>query len=332
MKKFTLPSFAGKKILITGGCGFLGTNLARKLLQQGASVTLFVRKDNECKNLRDIQKKLKIVEGDLLSEEDVTKVLSDKDYLFHFAWQTDLKQSMQHPQQDLHSDGEGLLNILETTRKINPNLKIIFTSTVTVIGIPKKLPSSETEKLNPLSIYDVHKTLGELYLSMYHQTYGLNTVSLRLANVFGEYQSIDNPNRGVLNFMIGKALRGEKLTVYGTGEFIRDYSYVQNFIDAFLLAAASDKVNGQTFVLGSGKGLTFNEVAQKIKDITQGLTQKNVEIVHIPFQGDEHSINKRNFIADASKFQKITGWYPQISFEEGLKRTILFYSYLKEKE
>ncbi|MBI2110208.1 GDP-mannose 4,6-dehydratase [Candidatus Woesearchaeota archaeon] len=326
MKKLTLPSFTGKKILITGGCGFLGSNLTRRLIAQGASVSVFVRKGKDCSNLiKDIQKKIKIIEGDLLREEDTIKAITGQDYLFHLAWQTDLKQSMQHPQQDLQKDGIALLNLLEACRKHNPSIKIIFTSTVTVIGMPEKIPSNESEKLNPLSIYDVHKILGEFYLSMYHQAYGLKTVVLRLANVFGEYQSIDNPNRGVLNFMIGKALKGEPMTVYGKGDFIRDYSYVQNIVDAFLLAAASEKVNGQTFVLGSGKGLTFNEVVNTIKKLTKGITGRDAVITHVPFQGDEHSINKRNFVSDSRKFSKLTGWYPQISFEEGLRRTIDFY-------
>jgi len=325
MKSLQLPPFKEKNVLITGGAGFLGSNLARRLLQQGAILTLFLKKGEDCKNIKDIQKKLTIIEGDLLKEEDVTKAIQRQEYLFHFAWQTNLKESMQHPQQDLQHDGVALLNIMESIRKHNPALKIIFTSTVTVIGMPEKISSNETEKNNPLSIYDVHKLLGEHYLSMYAQIYGLKTVALRLANVFGEYQSIDNPNRGVLNFMIGKALKGEPMTVYGKGDFIRDYSYVQNFIDAFLLAAASDKVHGQSLVLGSGKGFTFNEVVDTIKKITKEITGKDVTITHVPFHGDEHSINKRNFVADSTRFQKLTGWYPQVSFEEGLRRTILFY-------
>jgi len=324
-KSLEIPSFNGRKVLITGGCGFLGSNLVRRLILQGAFVTIFVRNGKECKNLKDIQKKVKILEGDLLKEEEVIKAITGQEYLFHLAWQTDLKQSMQHPQQDLQQDGIGLINLLEASRKHNPSLKIIFTSTVTVIGITQEIPSNEEEKLNPLSAYDVHKLLGEFYLSMYFQAYGLKTVSLRLANIFGEYQSIDNPNRGVLNFMIGRALKGEKMTVYGKGEFIRDYSYVQNIVDAFLLAAASDKVHGQTFVLGSGKGLTFNEVVNSIKKITKETTGKDAEIVHVPFHGDEHSINKRNFISDSRKFSELTGWYPQIDFEEGLRKTITFY-------
>ena len=146
-----------------------------------------------------------------------------------------------------------------------------------------------------------------------------------MSNVFGEYQRIDNPARGVLNFMIGRALRGEPLTVHGTGDFVRDYTYVQNYIDAFILAAISEKTNGEVFNLGSGEGRTFNEVVEKIKKIVEATTSKNVTIIHIPFPGGENEINKRNEIVDFSKFKQATGWFPKISFDNGLEKTIGFY-------
>ena len=161
---------------------------------------------------------------------------------------------------------------------------------------------------------------------MYSTVYGLKTVTLRLSNVFGEYQRIDNPGRGVLNFMIGRALRGEPLTVYGTGDFILDYSYVQDYIDAFLFAAESEKTNGEVYVLGSGIGKSMNEVVNSIKKEVEQSVGKIVTITHVPFPGDENTINKRNFIADTRKLRTATGWSPRIGFDEGLRKTIDFYS------
>lgn len=125
--------------------------------------------------------------------------------------------------------------------------------------------------------------------------------------------------------MIGRALRGEPLTVHGEGDFIRDYCYVQNYVDAFIVTALSENTNGQVYILGTGEGRTFNEVVEKIKKITEPLIDKPVTITHIPFPEGEHKINKRDFIADYSKLREATGWIPKISFEEGLKRTIEFY-------
>ncbi len=322
---FDLKQIQGKNVLITGGCGFLGSNLAKKLVELGANVTLFIRPEKERENVKSFESKLNFIEGNLTNEIEVEKAVKNKDYLFHFAWQTDLKRSMIQPKEDLMSDILGLLNLLEVCKKNNPEIKIVFASTVTVIGNVKKIPSNEEEPENPLSIYEANKLIAEKYLQIYYNSYKIKSATLRLSNVFGELQRIDNPNRGILNFMIGRALRGEKLNVYGSGDFIRDYCYVQNYVDAFILAAISENTNGETYVLGSGEGRTFNEVVEKIKKITEQLINKNVLIEHIPFPEEENEINKRNFIADYNKFRRDTGWFPKISFDEGLKRTIEFY-------
>ena len=315
-----------KKILITGG-GFLGSNLARRLLDEGNEITLFFRANTDLSRIKDIigNRNLKLVDGSLLDKEDIKKAIKNKDYLFHFAWQTDLKKSMEKPVEDLNNDVLGLVNILETCKEFNREIKIIFASAVTVIGNASKLPSNEYEEENPLSVYDLHKLIAEKYLQFYYKSFEIKSCVLRLSNVFGEHQKIDNPNRGVLNFMIGKSLRGEPLTVYGDGKWIRDYCYVQNYIDAFILAAESGNTNGEIYVLGSGEGRTFNEAVEKIKSIVESLTGKKVFIEHVPFPESEHEINKRNFIADYSKFNSATNWLPKISFEEGLRKTIEFY-------
>ena len=315
----------GKKAIITGGGGFLGSNLSRKLVDLNFNVSLFIKDGQSKNNTRGIENKIEIIEGDLLDEEKVKIAIEGKDYLFHFAWQTDLKKSMENPCEDFKNDLGGLINILESCKKINPNIKVIFPSTVTVIGIPKKMPSDENEKENPLSVYDINKLTAEKYLRIYYDNHNIKSCVLRLSNVFGEYQKIDNPNRGILNFMIGRALREEPLTIYGDGKWIRDYCYVQNYIDAFILAAESEKTNGKIYVLGSREGRSFNEAIEKIKEITEQLTGKAVLIKHVPFPDKEHEINKRNFIADYSKFYRATGWKPKISFDEGMRKTIEFY-------
>jgi len=320
-----------KKILITGA-GFLGSNLARRLLNEngngGNEVSLFIKKDTDLSRIKEIigNKNLRIIEGNLLNKDDVEKAVKNKDYLFHFTWQTDLKKSILQPFEDLNNDLGGLINILEICRKFNPKIKIVFPSTVTVIGNASQLPSDEQEKENPLSAYDLNKLVAEKYLQLYYKTYGIKSCVLRLSNVFGEYQKTNNPNRGVLNFMIGRALRNEPLTVYGDGNWIRDYCYVQNYIDAFILAAESENTNGEIYVLGSGEGRTFNEVVEKIKNIVKNLTEKVVLIEHVEFPESEHEINKRNFVANYNKFKNATGWFPKISFDEGLRKTIEFYT------
>ena len=314
-----------KKVLITGGAGFIGSNLARRLLRLGAEVTIFKRVEDTEENISDIKEKVNIIEGDLTNEEDVLNAIKDKNYLFHFAWQTDLKKSMANPKEDIQSDLLGLINILEICKEQNKNIKIIFPSTVTVIGETDEISPKEEHREDPISTYEINKLSAEKYLQMYYEIYGIKSCVLRLPNVFGEGQKIDNPNRGVLNFMIGRALRGEELTVYGKGDFIRDYNYIQNYIDAFVLAALSEKTNGEFYVVGSGQGKTFNEVVEKIKEIFEENYKKEVKITYVDFPEGTHKIDKINFIADFSKFNKATGWVPKICFEEGLKKTIEFY-------
>ena len=330
---FDFSKISGKKIAITGGDGFLGSNLVRRLLALNVDVTVtaFSKTGHEIKCLQDLKSNpnLHFLEGNITDESDVSKLIQGQDYLFHLAWQTDLKKSMSQPIEDVRNDLVGILNILEACRKENSNIKIVFSSAVTVIGLPKNLPSNEAEQEHPLSIYEANKLVAEKYLQVYNKIYSIKSCVLRLSNVFGEYQRIDNPNRGVLNFMIGRALRNEPLTVYGSGNFIRDYSYVQNFIDAFILAAVSDDTNGKVYVLGSGEGRTFNEVVEKIKQIVEAKLGKIVTITHVPWPEEENEINKRDFIADFSRFKNDAGWTPRISFDEGLESTIGFY--LKEQ-
>ncbi len=315
-----MESIQEKKIIITGGAGFIGNTLAKRLSNQN-NITILCRNLNQ--RLEPLKDKVKIMQSHLNSEEFLNE-LENADFLFHFAWQTDLKKSMQNPIRDLETDVKALLNILENCKN-NKKIKIIFPSTVTIFGETQNLPVNESEKENPLSIYDTHKLFAEKYLELYYKTYNLKFTTLRLSNVFGEHQKIDNPSRGVLNFMIGKALRGETLTVYGEGDFIRDYCYIENYIDALILAAQSDNTIGKTYILGSGIGTTFIEAMEKIKQIFQETHNKQIKIEKIPFPEDTPQINKRNFIADYSKFNQDTGWTPKISFEEGLSKTINFY-------
>lgn len=322
---FLFEQMKGKNVLITGGAGFLGSNLAKRLIEIGSNVSIFSRIGKNKENLKDIESKIKFIEGSLTNESDVSAAVKNIDYIFHFAWQTDLKKSMMNPREDLMSDLLGLINLLEVCKKENPNAKIIFSSTSTVIGYAEQISPKENHRENPLSIYEANKLLAEKYLQIYHKNFKTKFCVLRLSNVFGELQKIDNPNRGVLNFMIGRALKGEILTVYGKGDFIRDYCYVQNYVDAFIVAALSENTNGEVYILGTGEGRTMNEVVDKIKKITEAMTGKSVVIENIPFPEGENEINKRNFVANFSKFKEATGWYPKISFDEGLEKTIGFF-------
>lgn len=315
----------GKNVLITGGLGFLGSNLARRLVNNGTNVTTVGLPGESTKNLRGLDDRLKVLQGRIDSNADLVDLVKGKDAVFHFAWQTEIEKALEDPARDVCNDIGGLINLLETSRKVNPDVKIVFPSTVTVTGIPEKLPVDEITPENPPTPYELNKLTAEKYLSYYFNRYGIKSTCLRLANVFGEGQRIDNPKRGILNFFIGRALNGENITVYGNGQLIRDYSYVSNFIDAFISAAESDKTDGEVYVLGSGEGRSFNEVSALIKKFARDIYGKAISVNHVAVPETLHSINMRNFIANPAKFKRDTGWKPKVSFEEGLKRTMEFY-------
>lgn len=318
----------GKKILITGGAGFLGSTLAERFVKIGAEVNVLIKTGTDISRLENIKEKIKIVERDLTKKESLIEIIKEKDFLFHLAWQTDLKKSNAEPQKDIENDLVGLINILEICKEHNPKIKIIFSSTVTVIGDINEIPVDETHEVKPISIYDVNKFVAEKYLYNYYKNFGIKFCVLRLSNVFGEMQKIDSPSRGILNFMIGKAIRGEPLTVYGDGNFIRDYTYAEDYINAFILSAISKNTDGEFYVLGSEQGRTFNSVVETIKKIGEKIMEKEILITHIQppnQQKGEEKINNRNFIADCKKFKQATGWFAKTNFEEGIKKTFEYH-------
>ena len=324
-KELNFPSFNNKNILITGGLGFLGSNLAHRCLEYGGKVTLFSRSQKHFINICNIKDSVEIVTGDVRDSEKIEEVTKKKDYIFHFASQISHIVSMENPKLDVDVNCNGTLNILESCKRYNPSANIVFAGTVTQAGAINNLPASEMERDFPLSIYEANKLVCEKYLYIYHKVYGLKTVSLRFANIFGERQDINNPRRGVLNHMIKRAMVGEPITVYGDGKFIRDYNYIQNIVDATLSAVNTDRTNGDYYIVGSGVGKTFKEMVEAVNSAVEKNTGKSTKIVFTPFPQDEKRIDSGDFIADYTKFNKTTGWFPRISFEEGLEKTVLFY-------
>tara|TARA_B100000959_G_C14989293_1_gene627028 strand:- start:3666 stop:4700 length:1035 start_codon:yes stop_codon:yes gene_type:complete len=324
-KELLFPSLENKNILITGGLGFLGSNLAHRCLEYGGNVTLFNKSLNHERNISDIKDKVEIVIGDVRDSKKIDEVVNNKDYIFHFASQISHIVSMENPKLDVDINCNGTLNILESCKKYNPSAIIVFAGTVTQAGVIVNLPASEMQGDFPLSIYEANKLVCEKYLYIYHKVYGLKTVSLRFANIFGERQEVNSPKRGVLNHMIKRAMIGEPITVYGDGKFIRDYNYIQNIVDATLLAVNTDQTNGDYYIVGSGIGKTFKEMVEAVNNTVEKKTGKSTKIVFTPFPEDEKRIDSGDFIADYTKFNEATGWRPRISFEEGLEKTVLFY-------
>ena len=252
-------------------------------------------------------------------------ILPGHDYVFHLAAQTSHLHSMESPLQDLQDNCGVTLALLEACRLLCPSASIVVPGTVTQAGRVAAVPVAENHPDWPLTLYDAHKLTCEKYLYVYHQNYGLKTSMLRLANVFGERQQVNNPRRGILNFMLWRAMTGRPLTIYEPGDFVRDYSYVQNVVDALLLVASSPRAVGRAYVFGSGTGLQFQEMVAQIVDAVHDVVGVKSEIQRVPFPSDEEKMDVGDFIADNRKLRMETGWFPRVSFADGLRKTIQFY-------
>ncbi len=321
---------AGRKVLITGGLGFIGSNLAIRCIELGCDVTIITRSLNKKENLDTVLERVTIQEVNLSSadnaREGLRSLLIGQDYIFHMAAQTSHVQSMLTPMEDLEANCSVTLELLEGCRELCPDVNVVMPGTVTQLGHARILPVDEHQPDWPLTLYDTHKLACEKYMYVYYQNYGIKTTMLRLANVFGERQQINNPKRGILNYMLWRAMTGKKLTVYEPGDFIRDYSYVQNCVDALLLAGISPNTNGKAYIFGSGTGLEFQEMVNEVVDAVYSLTGTRSEVVRIPFPVDEQRMDVGDFIANNHKLCDDTGWFPRISFVEGLNKTINYYS------
>ena len=323
-------AIAGSNVLITGGMGFIGSNLARRCVELDCNVTIITRSYEKKENIAAILDQIKVCEVDLSivdsSREKIRELLVQKDFVYHLAAQTSHLDSMENPLGDLEANCAVTLELLEGCRELCPGVNFVMPGTVTQIGCATNLPVSEDHHDWPITLYDTHKLVCEKYLYVYHHNYGMNTTMLRLANIFGERQEVNNPKRGILNYMLWRALTGEDLTIYEPGDFIRDYSYIENCIDALLLAGISTETNGKSYVFGSGNGLEFQEMVSEIVRLVYLLSGKQSTVIRVPFPYTEQRMDVGDFVANNQNLCNDTGWYPRISFEDGLSKTITYYT------
>lgn len=317
-----LNSFHDKHILITGGGGYLASCIVR-LLQD---VDCFlVRLDQPGAPFSPVAGRAKVhnIVGDVRDTAVWEEALLNIDIVFHLAAQTSAYEANKNPVDDLQSNVMPMLYMLETCLRKGWQKIILFSSTVTIAGMPVFLPVNETHPENPITIYDLHKQMAENYLKYYIKQDAVKGAVLRLANVYGPGPKSSRSDRGILNQMIRKALAGEPLTVYGTGDQLRDYMYVEDVALAFLKAASNiESVNGRHFVIGSGQGYTIAEAMSLVSERVALKTGKTVPLVYVDPPSSLLPIEYRNFVADTSQFSKATGWKAHYILAEGIDLTM----------
>lgn len=319
-----INGFESKKVLITGGMGFIGSNLAIKLVKLGAKITLIdsliPEYGGNLFNIEPIKGKVTINISDVRDEHAMKYLIRNQDYLFNLAGQTSHLDSMSNPYTDLEINVRSQLSILEACKKYNPGIKIVFASTRQMYGKPKYFPVDERHELHPVDINGINKMAGEWYHIVYNDVYGIPAVVLRLTNTYGPRMRTKDARQTFLGIWIKKNVDGEKFLVYGDGKQIRDYNYVDDVINALLLAALSNDVNGMIFNLGADDPMNLKSTAELLIEVSGS---GSFEIV--PFPEERKIIDIGDYYADYRRIKAMLGWQPRVSLKEGLKLTLDYY-------
>ena len=315
--------FAGRRVLITGGLGFIGSNLAIRLVEAGAQVTLLdsliPQFGGSLDNVAPIRDRVSINISDIRDTNSLDVLAADKDDIFHLAGQVSHGDSMRDPQLDLEVNCVSTMNLVESCRKHNPTARLLYTSTRQVYGRPQQLPVTEDHPTVPLDVNGINKLAAEYYHLLYHATYGIRSTVLRLTNTFGPRQQIRSNRQGFAGIFIRLALRGEKISLFGGGEQVRDFNYIDDVVSALLLAVATPECFGKVYNLGSQHTYSLLQFVSALRKHCQFIAES------VPFPDDKRIIDIGDYYGDYSRFQAATGWRPEVDLDEGLARTIAFY-------
>ena len=313
-----------KKILITGGLGFIGSNLALRLVKYNNNVTildsLIPEYGGNKRNIDKIKNRVTVNVSDVRDHHSISQLIKDQDYLFNLAGQTSHLDSMNDPISDLDINAKAQLSILEACRKNNPNIRIVFASTRQIYGKPKYLPVDEKHPLHPVDVNGVNKIAGEQYHILYHKVYGISSSVLRLTNTYGPRMRIKDARQTFLGIWIRNLLEKKPIQIFGDGKQRRDYNYIEDVLDALLITAKEENAIGKVYNLGAPDPLSLEDTAKIMcKDI------EGSKYTMIPFPEDRKAIDVGDFICDYSAFHNQFGWEPRVNFEEGIQSSLEYF-------
>lgn len=295
--------FRGKRVALTGASGFIGSNLLGWLRRAGAKVI--------------------VAKGDVSKKSAWRHILNGADIVFHLAAQTSASAAEADPAWDFEQNVLPMLRLLEQCRRSRRRPAIVFASTATIAGLPARLPVNETFPDRPITVYDTHKKMAEDCLKHYARLGLARGVCLRLCNVYGPGPLSRKPDRGVLNAMIAKALRGEALDIYGKGDRLRDYVFIDDVVEAFAAAARrADALSGRSFIIGSGRGHAIGEAIRLVAARVARSTGVRARVRRVRPPAPAAAIEARHFIADSRRFARATGWKAEVSLADGIDRVI----------
>lgn len=315
--------FKDKNILITGGAGMLGSNLAYKLVSMGSRVTildaLLPLYGGDRFNIAGIRKPNRFVKGNILDRKLIERLVKGKDIIFSLAAQADYLKSNEMPLEDLDINTKAQLILLNACLMHNKRAKILFPSSRLVYGKIKEIPVSEGHVAKPLSHYALHKFLSEEYFKLYNRLHDMDTVVFRISNPFGPRQQMKHCHYSIVGWFTRLAMENKTIKIFGDGRQIRDYIFIDDLVEAFLYAASSSKVGGKVLNVGSGVGTRFIDMAKAIVGVVG-----SGRIRHVRWPKGYEKNETGDYIADISQIKRL-GWRPKISFEDGVRMTCDYY-------
>jgi len=320
-----LEAFRGLRVLVTGGLGFIGSNLARRLLTLGPAEVVLVDSlipeySGNLFSISGIEKDVKVNIADIRDEHSMRQLVRDKDVLFNLAGQTSHIDSMTDPYTDLEINCRAQLFILEACRRNNPGIRIVYASTRQIYGRPEYLPVDERHLLRPTDVNGINKMAGEWYHILYSNVYGVRGAVLRLTNTYGPRMRIKDARQTFLGVWIRNLLRGDEIQVFGNGSQQRDFNYVDDAVEALLAAAVSDQAVGQVLNLGAEPPISLKDLAELLIKLNGSGRCRSV-----PFPEDRRVIDIGDYYADFGRAVSVLGWKPRVALADGLQRTLDFY-------
>ncbi|GAA5526276.1 NAD-dependent epimerase/dehydratase family protein [Herpetosiphon gulosus] len=322
-------AFRGKRCLITGGLGFIGSNLAFRLVELGAEViivdSLVAEYGGNMANVHGLAEQVRINIADVRDQHSLQYLVQGQDYLFNLAGQVSHIDSMENPFNDLDINCRAQLSILEACRHNNPAIKIVFASTRQIYGRPDYVPVDEQHLLHPTDVNGINKMAGEWYHILYNNVYGIRACALRMTNTYGPRMLVRHARQTALGWFVRQALDDEVISIYGDGEQQRDYTYVDDAVEAFLLAAINPAADGQVFNLGGPEPISHLRLISTLTDVAGTGSYRLV-----PFPPEKARIDIGSVYSDYSRIQAVLGWQPTTSLRQGLEYTVNFYREFRE--
>jgi UDP-glucose 4-epimerase len=316
--------YRGRRVMITGGLGFIGSNLAHRLASFGADIllvdSLIPDYGGNLFNIAGIEDRVRVNVADVRQASTMNYLVRDREIIFNLAGQVSHIDSMRDPHTDLEINCRSQLTLLEACRRHNPDVKVVYASTRQIYGRPQALPVTEDHLVRPTDVNGINKAAGEYYHLVYNNVFGVRACALRLTNVYGPRQLLRHNRQGFIAWFIRLVLEDQEIQIYGDGTQVRDFVYVDDAVSAFLMAARSEACNGDAFNVGGSEHMAHRDLVKLLVELAGTGRHRFVE-----WPAEKKAIDIGSFYADSSRFTEAVGWAPEVSLRDGLARTLAYY-------